>query len=141
MKAKKIIGSIAKLTAVSGMAYLAYKFGESHGKEQEHQKHIKMPTAQAVTAAMVKFQLWIMTQKECISNWKQAKNSNLHGLMWLKWFPQQSTRANILHSRILKTVNDFQDRSQLIFLKITILLKSVINLEIKSAVKSAKLYL
>ena len=40
MKAKKIIGSIAKLTAVSGMAYLAYKFGEYHGKEQEHQKHI-----------------------------------------------------------------------------------------------------
>ena len=40
MKAKKIIGSIVKLTAVSGMAYLAYKFGEYHGKEQEHQKHI-----------------------------------------------------------------------------------------------------
>jgi len=40
MKAKKIIAGIAKLTAVSGMAYLAYKFGEYQGKEQEYQKHI-----------------------------------------------------------------------------------------------------
>ena len=41
MKAKKFITSIAKVTVVSGIAYLAYKLGESHGKEQEYQKHIE----------------------------------------------------------------------------------------------------
>ena len=41
MKAKKIIKGIVKLTAVSGVAYLAYKVGEYNGKEQERQKHIE----------------------------------------------------------------------------------------------------
>ena len=40
MKAKKILVHIAKLTAVSGLAYLTYKIGEYHGKEQEHQKQL-----------------------------------------------------------------------------------------------------
>ena len=41
MKAKKIIKGIVNLTAVSGIAYLAYKVDECNGKEQEHQKHIE----------------------------------------------------------------------------------------------------
>ncbi len=41
MKAKKIIKVIAKLAAVSGVAFVAYKLGEFNGesKERIHQKY------------------------------------------------------------------------------------------------------
>ena len=41
MKAKKIISGIAKISALSGIAYFAYKFGEFNAKEREHCKNIE----------------------------------------------------------------------------------------------------